>query len=230
MIVLALGRWVSRSWRWAESASRASAWTVLKNFGDWPSKRRSAVKLLIVATAPPFWSSVGRTIEQAGRACAQEVARFGQDQVGLVELSALGVEVREGDSGLGVGDAGERLGDGVSCLVVPEREVVGFDAADGDDDAQHLETCRLERHDAVEARAALLDVGEVKAGGVGDRLHAPLVAVLWAGPGAGRFGRRVLVVQGDSGLVLDRDGLREGRSEVGVLGAAVADVPARVDV
>ena len=49
-----------------------------------------------------------------GQVLVQELARFGEDQVGLVQLSALGVEIRERDPGPRVGDARQRLRDGVA--------------------------------------------------------------------------------------------------------------------
>src|SRR5579872_560274 len=51
----------------AESASTAIVCSRLRNFGLWPMKSPSAMKLLIVATAPPNLSVSGRMIETRGR-------------------------------------------------------------------------------------------------------------------------------------------------------------------
>lgn len=59
-----LDEWTSRR---AASASLASRMAVVKNFGDWPANRLSAVKLLMVATAPEFTVEEGRMTEQSGR-------------------------------------------------------------------------------------------------------------------------------------------------------------------
>src|ERR1700683_1293415 len=53
--------------RLAESASSARACRMLRNCLVWPMKSPSAVKLLIVATAPPNLSVSGRMIETLGR-------------------------------------------------------------------------------------------------------------------------------------------------------------------
>src|ERR1700722_7818054 len=64
--------------RTAASASAAIARTVLKNCGLWPMKSPSAVKLLIVATAPPNLSVSGRMIETGGS--------FGLNSVGTGKM------------------------------------------------------------------------------------------------------------------------------------------------
>src|ERR1700739_4330662 len=53
--------------RTAASAATAIACTVFRNCWLWPMKSPSAVKLLIVATAPPNLSVRGRMIETGGR-------------------------------------------------------------------------------------------------------------------------------------------------------------------
>src|SRR5438105_2776630 len=69
-----------------------------------------------------------------GQVLAQEVARLGEDQVGLKLLRVARVQVREVQPGLRIRDSGQRLRNGVARLVVPEREVVGLDTAYGDYD------------------------------------------------------------------------------------------------
>ncbi len=185
------------------------------------------MKLSIVAVAPPRSSRVDHGA--GGQIPAQESARLGEDEVGLVELAALGVEIRKDQVGVRIDDSRQRLGDRVAGFVVPEREVIGLDPADRHDDAQDLEAGRPERHDAVQARAALLDVPEVKARRVGDRLHTVLACV--------HGGRWLLLVRGcvdvverDRRLALDRDRLSEAPTEIGVGSRPVAGVPARIHI
>jgi len=81
----------------------------------------------------------GGTNDRAGRQIlVDELRRLGEDEVGLVQLPTLGIEVFKRQLGLGIDDAGERFGDRVAGLVVPQREVVCLDPADADDDQQRL--------------------------------------------------------------------------------------------
>jgi hypothetical protein len=72
---------------------------------------RLAVEQPVGGEAPDRGDSAAETVERGthdrarGQSGAQERGRLGQDQVGLVELAALGVQIGERGSDLGVGDA-----------------------------------------------------------------------------------------------------------------------------
>ncbi len=59
-----------------------------------------------------------------------EVARFGQDLVGLREFCGGIVQVWEGQPSHGIDDTGQGLRDRISALIVPKPEVVNLYAAD----------------------------------------------------------------------------------------------------
>ncbi len=102
---------------------------------------------------------------------------------------------------------------------MPRLEVRGLDWANTEQDAQHLQTGDSLSQRWVEAGAALLDIAKMEARCAGDRLDV----VLWG---------QVTVVFGNGWKLPGKqtwDGLREGVSEIRVLGAAaVARPPAGV--
>jgi hypothetical protein len=67
--------------------------------------------------------------------------------------------------------------------------VHGFRGPDADQDAQHLQAAGWLRHRGIKAVATLFDGGEVKAGGVCDRLQEVRICSIGIGPG----NRRMLV-------------------------------------
>ena len=144
---------------------------------------------------------LGRPDDRDGRELPlQERRRLGQDQVRLGQL-AVGVQVREHQPGRGVGQRRR-----VAGFVLPGLEVHDLAAADAEQDSKHFLAGDPLRQGGVEARAALLDEGEVEAGRVGDRLQ--VVGI-----------REVTVVAGNRRMLADgerRDGLRQGVAEVGV--------------
>ena len=91
---------------------------------------------------------------------AEELARLGLDQVRLEHLAArllirggelvvvlVGgvVEIEECQPRAGIRKRSQRLSERVAHLVVPEREVIDFHAADTDQDAQNFQAAGFER-------------------------------------------------------------------------------------
>lgn len=110
---------------------------------------------------------------------AEKLDGFRQDQVCLKELAAglligsgkvcvmligRAVEVRKRESRFRIGQTvwtSKRLGNCIASLVVPQREMIDFDSADAQENAQNLQTACFETKYRIETRATLLNKCEV---------------------------------------------------------------------
>src|SRR5580704_14716324 len=88
--------------------------------------------------------------------------------------------------------------------------MIDLHTPDANQDAQNFQVAGFEGQDRIEARSALLNIGEVNACNVGNRLDG---------------GWRVVVVQRYGRLVGNVDELRKLGAQIGVLRAAVAEIP-----
>ena len=118
----------------ATSALRASDISVWKNSGVCPVNKPELMNAVAAATAPAFCREVGRMTEQTGRSArTTNFARLGHDQVVLLRFVAIeGLHVRERNAR----DSDRRR---VARLVVPDRKVDYFRAANAGDNRDHLE-------------------------------------------------------------------------------------------
>src|SRR5579862_941369 len=82
------------------------------------------------------------------------------------------IEIWESEPSLGIRYAGQRHGDRIGALIVPERKVIDLHSANAQNDSQSFQAGRLESHDRIETRSALLDKRKVKSRRIGDRLHS----------------------------------------------------------
>jgi len=151
---------------------------------------------------------------------ADELARHGEDQVGLKERVIQVVKIRESqtiafDRRLGIGKGVRRTLHGVAREVDPFEKVGDFVAADAEDDFQDFETRRFLSERGVEASATLLDGAEMKSGAVGYDLN--VIGVV-----------EIAIVARDERAIDDGKRLLKRGAEIGIICAAVANEPAGV--
>src|SRR6266702_4945591 len=162
-------------------------------------------------TPTPPW--LGWANDRDGRElAAEEDGGLGHDQVGLEVLPAKGrgIEVRKHQPIGGVGQSRR-----IARLVMPGLKMGCLGGADTQQDAQHFWMGDPLSQRWVEAGATLLDKTKVEARCVGNRLEV----ILRVQVGIVSGNRRKLPCK------QPRDGLREGVTEIGILGAAAVAGP-----
>ena len=112
---------------------------------------------------------------------ADESAWLREDQVGLVEFRADGVEVGKSKPGFRIDDSRQGLSYCISRLIMPEPEMGDLNSTNVHGNSQNLRVSRLESQGRIEARTTLLDKCKVKPGRVCDCLHASLLGSGWGG-------------------------------------------------
>ena len=118
---------------------------------------------------------------------------------------------------LSVGKTEWRPLDGVACEIHPRQEMRNLIASDGKRDLQNRSSPHFLAEAGVETPTCVLNVPEVKSGGVRDGLN-----VTWTVK---------IRVDARNGLSIDyEERLREGCSKGRILQAAIAEVPTGVDV
>ncbi len=190
--------------RLASSASSARSRMNAKNSGDWPMKSPMAVR------------KFRANDRNHGELSAQEWARFRHDQVGLKVLATKWrrIQVWKGD-----GHASNWINRGqgrrITRLIRPGLKVHCLRGADADQDSQDLHVSGPLRHRGIEAVATLFDRWKMESRRVGNRLKE--VRVL-----------QVIIGSGNCRMLPNRqsgDRLREGVTQIGVLGAAAVPSP-----
>src|SRR6202041_3852549 len=160
---------------------------------------------------------------------ADEFARNGKDQAGLNQVGWfqrwIVEKIGKRQAGDGVRKRRDRDLHTVASEIYPFQEVRDLVSADAEGDFKDLRIRHFLTHACIEARTALLDVAEVKAGYL--RGSLPVVVSLEVGVGGPV---EIVVVPGNGRNIVESDGLRKRRAEVWIGGAAVANEPAGVDV
>jgi hypothetical protein len=137
-----------------------------------------------------------------------ELAWFRHDQVFLPEfITFKGLHV--GEAHTGHADLGR-----VSSLIMPDGEMVYFRTSDPQKDLEDGEIGNLQGERRVKVGATLLNRPEMKRSGVGNRL--------------GLIGTRRQILQRDGRAINNVYELWEISAEIQVVGAAVANPPARI--
>src|SRR5207248_5847349 len=150
-----------------------------------------------------------------------EFARLGHDQVGLQRLRLPCGQVLECYRRMiDWVDVGQRSR--ITCLVLPGLKVHDLRSADAEEDSKHFQTGYLLRQGRVKAGPTLLNKTKVKSRGESDCLDM-VTGIVW-------IAQFIIVSRNCRVLstMQTRDGVGEGRTEIGVANAAVARPPAGI--
>ena len=113
----------------------------------------------------------------------------------------------------------------VTRKINPFQKVCDLVSTDAKGNLKHFRVRHFPTHDRVKTRSALLDVPEVKARDVRDRLNMLVTGKVGVGSAV-----EIVIVSGNGRDIIKSDRLREARAEVWIGCTAVADIPASVDV
>src|SRR5580700_1295242 len=155
----------------------------------------------------------------------EEFARDGKDQAGLNLRIEWTEKIGKCQTGYGVRKRRHRNLHSVARKINPFQKVSDLVSTNAKSNLKHFRVLHFLTHGSVETGATLLNVSEVKGRCIRDRLNM----VVTVKDGAGRT-EKIGIRSGDGGNSIQFDRLRKCGSKVRIGCAAVANVPACVDV
>src|ERR1700728_1862502 len=149
----------------------------------------------------------------------------GKDQARLNERIERTEEVGERQPGGGIRKWSHRGLHSVARKINPFQKMSDLVSPDPQSDLEHFRAGHFLTHGCIKARAALLNLSEVKGGYVRDRLNMIVAFKVLV-----QLSFEIGIGSGNGGTSIESERLRKSGAQVGIGSAAVANVPTGVHV